>query len=293
MPRSKTVQVHRMDVAVAIKFILRPKLLAYFVHTQQKGLTGSNSDSLWRYGQRLHSALESYLIKTSSDVIVFNPEHADHANKLNPQAKFSPTWFDPDLLLSGEHQRIDHSIIWVGRMEVPKDPRLALNAFARLIEMDPGRGWTLRMIGGGSLENELKSDVAKLPETVSERVEIVGRMEPRDLSAAMASSHVFLMTSHAGYEGFPRVLVEAMAAGLPAVVTQGSDTGGLVKPGVTGFTTSRDPEEISRRIIDATRIDPRHPRSEVSRFSAPQVVGQIVRTADRDLVASRVSDTEK
>ncbi|PBC51102.1 hypothetical protein CJ179_10070 [Rhodococcus sp. ACS1] len=293
IPRSRTVQVHRMDVAVAIKIILRPKLLAYFVHTQQNGLTGGNSDSLWRYGQRMHSALERHLIKTSSDVVVFNPEHADHASKLNPNAKFSPTWFDPDILQSGEHQRKDLSIIWVGRMEVPKDPQLALTAFARLIELDPKRGWTLRMIGGGTLENELRAYVAELPNSVTERVEIIGRMTPSDLSAAMATSHVFLMTSHAGYEGFPRVLVEAMASGLSAVVTHGSDTGGLVKSGVTGFTTSRDPEEISRRIIDATRIDPTYPRAEVSKFSALEVIGQIVRAEERNPMVSNTNNMEQ
>ena len=58
---------------------------------------------------------------------------------------------------------------------------------------------------------------------------------------------MFLMTSHAGYEGFPRVLVEAMAAGLPAVVTEGSDTGGLIQQGVSGFVCGRDPEELAER----------------------------------------------
>jgi hypothetical protein len=67
---------------------------------------------------------------------------------------------------------------------------------------------------------------------------------------------VFLMTSHAGYEGFPRVLVEAMAAGLPAVVTEGSDTGGLIQQGVSGFVYGRDPEELADAIRAARGLDP-------------------------------------
>src|SRR5690606_2209659 len=61
-------------------------------------------------------------------------------------------------------------------------------------------------------------------------------------------SGVFLMTSHPGYEGFPRVLVEAMATGLPAVVTEGSDTGGLVQEGVSGFVRGRDPAGLAAAI---------------------------------------------
>jgi glycosyltransferase involved in cell wall biosynthesis len=69
---------------------------------------------------------------------------------------------------------------------------------------------------------------------VARRITLRGRLGPADLAEVRGRSGVFLMTSHSGYEGFPRVLVEAMATGLPAVVTDGSDTGGLVHQGVSG-----------------------------------------------------------
>jgi glycosyltransferase involved in cell wall biosynthesis len=86
---------------------------------------------------------------------------------------------------------------------------------------------------------------------------------------------VFLMTSHAGYEGFPRVLVEAMAAGLPAVVTDGADTGGLVRQGVSGFVRGRDPAELADALRDVRTLDRAAVVDAVSALSAPQVVHDV------------------
>ena len=86
---------------------------------------------------------------------------------------------------------------------------------------------------------------------------------------------MFLMTSHAGYEGFPRVLVEAMAAGLPAVVTEGSDTGGLIQQGVSGFVCERDPEELADAIRAARGLDRTKVTDAVAALSAPRVVREV------------------
>ena len=88
-------------------------------------------------------------------------------------------------------------------------------------------------------------------------------------------SGVFLMTSHAGYEGFPRVLVEAMAAGLPAVVTEGSDTGGLVQEGVSGFTCGRDPAQLADALRAARTLDRAKVADAVAALSAPRVVRDV------------------
>ena len=100
-----------------------------------------------------------------------------------------------------------------------------------------------------------------------------GRLAAAEVAEARSRSGVFLMTSHAGYEGFPRVLVEAMAAGLPAVVTQGADTGGLVQQGVSGFVCGRDPAELADAITAARpwtgqRSPPPSPRSALRAWSA-------------------------
>jgi glycosyltransferase involved in cell wall biosynthesis len=83
------------------------------------------------------------------------------------------------------------------------------------------------------------------------------------------------MTSHAGYEGFPRVLVEALAAGLPAVVTEGADTGGLVREGVSGYVRGRDPAELAAAIRHARALDHARVTDAVAALSAPRVVREL------------------
>ena len=85
---------------------------------------------------------------------------------------------------------------------------------------------------------------------------------------------VFLMTSHAGYEGFPPVLVEARASGLPTVVTDGSDTGGRSSRGVGVRVGPRAGGSgggpACRRQLDRTKgVD------TVSALSAPQVAREV------------------
>ena len=98
---------------------------------------------------------------------------------------------------------------------------------------------------------------------------------PGDVAEARSRSGVLFMTSHAGYEGFPRVLVEGMAAGLPAVVTEGSDTGGLIQQGVSGFVCGRDPAELAGAVRTARGLDHGKVAEAVAALSAPRVVREV------------------
>ena len=151
-------------------------------------------------------------------------------------------------------------MIWVGRLEEPKDPELAVGPSPRWSGSEPDEPWTLEVVGSGTLRPALEAQIATLPPDVARRITLRGRLAPADVAEARSRSGVFLMTSHAGYEGFPRVLVEAMAAGLPAVVTEGADTGGLIQQGVSGFVCGRDPAELADAIRAArTSTAPRSP----------------------------------
>ncbi|MFB4313196.1 glycosyltransferase [Actinomadura sp. 21ATH] len=97
----------------------------------------------------------------------------------------------------------------VGRLAHEKGVDLAIEAWAEVAERRPE--WRLRLYGTGPREDGLRAQAARLG--VAGSVEFAG--VTADVPGALRRASVFALPSR--QEGLPMALLEAMAAGLPAV----------------------------------------------------------------------------
>ncbi|HVV75204.1 MAG TPA: glycosyltransferase [Mycobacteriales bacterium] len=276
LPSATRAQAHRMDLGLYIEAVLRQPL-SYFIHSQSGGIGSAHSDSIWRHASSLHETLERRVAARAESVIVFNPEYAATVSGWNHNTLGSPTWYDPDVFRPGP-ERDTHHIVWAGRLEPPKDPILALQTFEQLVMRDPAPPWTLTMVGAGTLEGKVRDARAALPDSISSRITVTGGLPPNELAGIMGSGGTFLMTSHPGYEGFSMTLVESMASGLVPIVTEGSDTGGLVSADV-GSICSRDPSALADALLGASRKDRQLVCERVNKLRADIIVSQVLAAA--------------
>ena len=100
-------------------------------------------------------------------------------------------------------------VLCAGRMVAQKYFSLALRAFAAL----PDASARLVMLGDGPERAALAEEASSLG--IADRVRFVGHVP--DIAPWLARAHAFLLTSR--FEGYPAVLVEAIAAGVPVVTT--------------------------------------------------------------------------
>jgi glycosyltransferase involved in cell wall biosynthesis len=101
-------------------------------------------------------------------------------------------------------------IVWVGRLDDPKNPGLMLEAFS-LLPKD--RGFLLNFVGDGKLRSELEQRARELG--IAQSVKFLGFQ--KDPYACMVDADLLVLTSDR--EGLPSVLVEALYAGLQIVST--------------------------------------------------------------------------
>lgn len=135
-------------------------------------------------------------------------------------------------------------VLAVGRLH-------AVKGFERLIniwrEFNPKDGTVLKIIGGGQERDSLQSLIDKYH--LQNTVIMTGELSHETVMEEMRQSMCYVMTSYS--EGFPFVLIEAMAEGLPAVaydVRVGPRA--IIQDGISGFLI---PDENEEMFIDKLR----------------------------------------
>jgi glycosyltransferase involved in cell wall biosynthesis len=131
---------------------------------------------------------------------------------------------------------------YVGRLSIEKNVRLLAQIQEELGSV-PGLRANFLIVGHGSEEAWLR---CKLP-----RAEFTGVLKGEKLAAAYANMDLFIFPSHT--DTFGNVVLEALASGVPAVVTPDGGPASIVRDDVTG-QVARDAEFAPK--IASILIDP-------------------------------------
>ncbi len=137
-------------------------------------------------------------------------------------------------------------LMYIGRLHPVKRLDLLLESVAKLREE-----FKLFIIGAGPLEKALKEHSKLLG--IKDKVIFTGAIQYNDIPRYMNLADLVVLTS--AIEGQPRVILESMFCGTPAIGTNVFGIRDTIEDGVTGYLTSADPEDIRKKISRALRDD--------------------------------------
>jgi len=136
---------------------------------------------------------------------------------------------EPDRYRPRTHTDPPRQVLFVGRLAAVKGLPMLLDAWAALADEFPDT--TLKLVGDGPDRAMLERRVRD--RGLADRVVFTGYQSQAQVGAHLAETDLFVMASFA--EGVPVVLMEALAAGVPAVATRIAGVGELVEDGVSGL----------------------------------------------------------
>lgn len=166
-------------------------------------------------------------------------------------------------------------VVMVGRLAEPKRPDDAVRAVATLRQKVPDAH--LLLVGEGPQVDAVRDLTAQLD--VEDAVDLLGRRD--DVAGLLAGASCFLLASR--YEGCPLSVLEAMAAGLPVVVTRLGGIEEVVEHGRTGLVVEPNARAIAEALEtllsdpeSAARMGAEGRRVAQSRFSRRRMAAETI-----------------
>jgi len=160
----------------------------------------------------------------------------------------------PESVLAAWRQKLDLPsgtpvVMWAGRPVTFKNLPMLIRAFRRAHLVMPE---VRLLIVGDVSETTLRGQVAGYG--LTDAVRFAGPVAYDELPAVYQLGSVYALSSN--YEGLARVLLEAMAAGLPVVSTDNSAAADAIVNGVTGILTPIGDEEAFANALISVLRDP-------------------------------------
>jgi glycosyltransferase involved in cell wall biosynthesis len=196
--------------------------------------------------------IEDYVIR-NADIVVARNEALEKELRQRgvKRVEIVPLSFDEDIFRPGLDVtelkrrygiRDEKILMFIGRLHPVKRLDLLLKAVKQL-----DINFKLFIVGTGSCELELKQMAESLG--VADKVVFTGAVPHSDVPLFINLANLMVMTS--SVEGQPRILIEAMSCGTPAVGTNVFGIRDTIEDGVTGYLTSDDPADIAEKISEA------------------------------------------
>ena len=211
--------------------------LPWVVHWQSDALT-PHSGGLIRWCYRLYKPFESALLRHATKIIVTSDRYLDTSATLAPftnkcvviplgiEDRFEAQNQNPETPIDAGKPL---KVIAVGRLAHYKGFDMLLHAISQTHQVE------LDLIGHGEQLNSLKALCQQLG--ITNRVRLHGTVNDDERDALLLQSDCLCLPSTDRTESFGIVLLEAMSAGKPCVVTDvpGSGMTTVVKAGQTGL----------------------------------------------------------
>lgn len=132
--------------------------------------------------------------------------------------------------------------IFLGRMTRVKGLDIAVRAFAAVAEHHPQAYFVVAGPDADGTGDRVRRVVADL--NLSDRVRFMGSVEGPVRSLLLADANLFVLTSHS--ENFGMAAAEAMAVGVPVLLSKGVGVANAARSARAGCVVALDPAEIGR-----------------------------------------------
>ncbi len=209
----------------------------------------------------------------------FEAQYLEHL-KLGPQIRVIPLGVEPaDLLQRRISSNGVTKLLFLSRLNAEKGLSLLIESLAFLRKSEIRPHLTIAGNGNPQYLSQLKKEIRHLE--LSSQVEFVGFVEGEKKARLFNESDIFILPSN--HENFGLAVAEAMAAGLPVVVSDQVGISAEIREYGAGLVVSCAPDSIARgleRLIKApslrTQMGIEGKRLVQEKFSWDKITSQLI-----------------